>query len=180
MKATRRFTGWIRRPANRRCISFGFGIAQVANQADYLLFLLCLALLYRGFRELVRPMALFTLAYFLAIAVCAYSPGPAPLWAPLLAVTLVSAAIVYLGFENIFTTGTPRPAGVAAAAGGSSCPGCASWFDLQPALQFGGAHQSIAWLSFNAGSAMGEAIVLSILVWAVHFYFRFAETPKST
>jgi hypothetical protein len=144
------------------------GLAHIVDQTDHLLFLICLVLLLPGFRALLTFVAPFTLAHSVALSAFGYHIAPRPIWIPPLVATLMAAAIIYMGIESMFAARRRR--WIAAIATGLVF-GLGFWFDLQPVLQFGGAHPLISVLSFNAGLEIGQLLTLALLVSAAHVLF---------
>ena len=51
-------------------------------------------------------------------------------------------------------------------------------FDLQPVLQFSGAHPLVSVVSFNAGIEIGQLLTVALLVPAVNLFFRFTGPAR--
>jgi hypothetical protein len=147
-----------------------FGLAHIVNQTDHLLFLFCLILLFRGFRAMVPFLILFTLSHSLVLSVFGWNTGSQAIWIPPLVGTLMSAAIIYMGIESMFAASVPRRHLMAAIVSGLLF-GFGFRFDLQPVLQFGGAHPLVSVASFNAAIQIGQLLAVALLLLAVHLYF---------
>jgi hypothetical protein len=153
------------------------GLDHMVAQTDHLLFLFCAVLLLPGFRALLTFVTLFALAHSVALSVFGYYIGPQPIWIPPLVRTLMAAAIIYVGTESIVTGSAPRRRSMAAIVSGLVF-GFGFWFELQPVLQFGGAHPLISVLSFNTGVELGQFLALAVLVSAARLLFWLAGTAR--
>ncbi len=147
------------------------GFSHITEQSDHLLLLFCLAFLFRRLRALIPFVIVFTIAHSLALGASAYHPALNTPWAPPLVRTLVFVAILYMVSESIITG---EQSGWITAIASGLIFGAAFWFELQPVLQFGGAHPLVSVLSYNAGIEIGQFLALALLVSAVHVYFRLA------
>lgn len=156
---------------------FKMGFSNLAVRADHILFLFCLGLRFRKLRPLIPFVIVFTVAHSLALAASAYNPAPYTLWAMPSVGALVAIVIVYMASESIFTRAESRGLWTAAIASGLIF-GAGFWFDLEPALQFGGSHRIVSVLSYNAGLEIGQLLALAILVPAVNLFVRFAGAER--
>ena len=159
--------GWSQ--AVRRFVPLGF--FQILKGTDYLLFLLCVALLFRRSLALISFIVAFTVAHSLTLIAAAYGLAPDALWFPVLFETLIAISIVYMAFENI-VAGTPAQHRWIIAFGFGLAYGFGFSFALRPALQFGGSHVLASILSFNIGVELGQFLILALLIPALNLLFR--------
>jgi HupE/UreJ protein len=159
--------GW-REPV-RRFVPLGF--FQILKGTDYLLFLFCVALLFRRSLAIIQFIAAFTVAHSITLIASAYGLAPDALWFPVLFETLIAISIVYMAFENI-VAGTPAQYRWMIAFGFGLAYGFGFSFALRPALQFGGAHVLASILSFNIGVELGQFLILALLIPALNLLFR--------
>jgi HupE/UreJ protein len=173
--------GW--RQAVQRFVPLGF--FQILKGTDALLFLFCVALLFRNFLELMPFVIAFAVAHSTTLIASAYNLASDALWFPVLMETLIAVAIVYMAFENIvFILGTSnvvrRPkVRWPLAFGFGLVYGFGFAFALRPALQFAGSHVLASVLSFNLGVELGQLLVLLLLVPALDVLFRFTAAQQS-
>jgi hypothetical protein len=147
------------------------GFLQILKGTDYLLFLFCVALLFRRSLALVPFVAAFTAAHSITLIASAYGLAPDAIWFPVLFETLIAISIVYLAFENI-VAGTPAQHRWMIAFGFGLAYGFGFSFALRPALQFGGSHVLASILSFNIGVELGQGFILGLLIPALNLLFR--------
>lgn len=168
-----------RRQAVQRFVPLGF--FQILKGTDSLLFLFCVALLFRNFLELIPFVIAFAVAHSTTLIASAYNLASDALWFPPLIETLIAIAIVYMAFVNIvFIMGTRRlKVRWPLAFGFGLVYGFGFAFTLRPALQFAGSHVLASVLSFNIGVELGQFLVLLLLVPAldVLFHFTAAQPP---
>jgi hypothetical protein len=146
------------------------GFRHILDGADHLLFLLCLVLPFRRFRELALVVTSFTAAHSVTLIASAFGLAPDALWFPPLVETLIAASIVYMAIENIVA---PRPARRWVIAFGCGLVhGFGFSFALQRTLQFAGSHLVTSLFAFNAGVELGQLLVLALLVPALDWLFR--------
>jgi len=168
--------GW--RQAVQRFVPLGF--FQILKGTDSLLFLFCVALLFRNFLELMPFVIAFAIAHSTTLIASAYNLASDALWFPVLIETLIAIAIVYMAFLNIvFIMGTRRPkVRWPLAFGFGLVYGFGFAFALRPALQFAGSHVLASVLSFNLGVELGQFLVLLLLVPALDVVFRFTAAQQ--
>ena len=147
------------------------GFLQILKGTDYLLFLFCVALLFRRSLALIPFVAAFTVAHSITLIASAYNLAPDALWFPVLFETLIAISIVYMAFENI-VAGTPARYRWMIACGFGLSYGFGFAFALRPALQFGGSHVLASILSFNIGVELGQLLILVLLMPALSLLFR--------
>jgi len=153
----------------RRFVPLGF--FQILKGTDYLLFLFCVALLFRRSLALIPFIAAFAAAHSITLIASAYGFAPDALWFPVLFETLIAVSIAYMAFENI-VAGTPVRYRWMIAFGFGLAYGFGFSFALRPALQFGGSHVLASILSFNIGVELGQLLILALLIPALNLLFR--------
>src|ERR1700674_4501449 len=89
--------GWLQ--AVQRFVPLGF--LQILKGTDALLFLFCVALLFRNFLALMPFVIAFAIAHSTTLIASAYNLASDALWFPVLIETLIAIAIVYMAFDNI-------------------------------------------------------------------------------
>jgi hypothetical protein len=77
------------------------GFLHILDGTDHLLFLLCLVIPFRQFRQLLLIVTSFTVAHSFTLIASAYGLGPDALWFPPLIETLIAMSILYMALENI-------------------------------------------------------------------------------
>ena len=161
---------------------FKAGFSHYLGESDYLLFLLCVALVFRRIRVLAAFSVVFAIAQSFALVGSLKLVSSLQLMtsqsAPVLCGMLIAAATVYMGIEAIV-----------AAAGGGKSPGLAIctglifgsgyWFGLQPLIQFGGVHALASTLGFDAGIVAAEICALALLAAAVQGLLRSSNSPRA-
>src|SRR5579864_1991235 len=165
--------------AVQRFVQLGF--FQILKGTDALLFLFCVALLFRNFVALMPFVIAFAVAHSTTLIASAYNLASDALWFPVLIETLIAISIVYMAFVNIvsiFRTGRPKLRWPLAFGFGLVF-GFGFAFTLRPSLQFAGSHVLASVLSFNIGIELGQFLVLLLLVPALDVLFRFtaAQPP---
>jgi hypothetical protein len=172
--------GW--RQSIQRFVPLGF--FQILKGTDSLLFLFCVALLFRNFLDLMPFVIAFAIAHSTTLIASAYNLASDALWFPVLIETLIAISIVYMAFENIVFI--VRTADMAVrpkvrwplAFGFGLIYGFGFAFALQPTLQFAGSHVLASVLSFNLGVEMGQFLVLLLLLPALDALFRLTADQR--
>ena len=77
------------------------GVRHILSGTDHLLFLFCLVIPFRRFRQLFVVVTAFTAAHSITLIASAYDMGPDAGWFPPLVETLIATSIVYMALENI-------------------------------------------------------------------------------
>ena len=152
------------------------GIRHILSGADHLLFLFCLVIPFRRFRQLVVVVTAFTVAHSITLVASAYGLGPDAGWFPPLVETLIAASIVYMALENIVAPGLGRR--WLLAFGFGLVHGFGFSFALRDTLQLAGSHLLVSLLSFNAGVELGQVAVLAVLVPAISLLFRLTAAAR--
>jgi hypothetical protein len=154
------------------------GLVEGLTQTDDLLFLFCLALVFRRFRALTPFLAAFAACQIAGSVYCA--AGLAPLTPDFAAwiTTLVAAAIVYMGIEAIVAPESGERRWLFAVASGLVF-GAGCWAALGPIVQFGGMHRLVSLLAFNLGLILTQAGVLAFICAALPFGLRFTRAWRT-
>ena len=146
------------------------GVAHILGGIDHLLFVLCLVIPFRRFRQLVVIVTAFTLAHSITLVSAAMGVVPDALWFPPLIETLIAASIVYMALENI--VGAKLQRRWAIAFGFGLVHGFGFSFALAESLQFAGGHLAVSLFTFNLGVEIGQLLVLAAAVPLVSLLFR--------
>jgi len=156
------------------------GFAHILGGIDHLLFLVCLVLPLRRFRDLLVVITAFTAAHSVTLICATFGYVPDALWFPPLVETLIAVSILYMALENIVIAA--RTGGDAAesaalhrrwlvAGGFGLVHGFGFSFALQETLQFAGRHLVTSLLAFNIGIELGQIAVLALLVPVLRWVF---------
>lgn len=164
------------------------GFDHILHGTDHLLFLLCLVIPFRRFRQLVLIVTSFTVAHSITLIASAMNVAPGGLWFPPLIETLIAASIVFMAFENIVLSVPSSPSsGVPRlnvrrrwmlTFGFGLVHGFGFSFALRKTLQFGGSHLLTSLLSFNLGVELGQILVLALMIPILQALFRFVVAER--
>jgi HupE/UreJ protein len=152
------------------------GFLHILEGTDHLLFVLCLVIPFRRFRQLVWVVTSFTVAHSITLIASAYNLGPDSLWFPPLIETLIAISILYMAIENVLGSSVARRWVVTFAFG--LVHGFAFSYALRESLQFAGSHLLTSLLAFNVGIELGQLLVLAVLVPALELLFRFVVAER--
>jgi hypothetical protein len=141
------------------------GIAHILSGADHLLFLLCLLIPLRGWRQIVAIITAFTVAHSFTLLGAAYGLAPRGAWFPPFVETAIAASIVYMALENIAGANLRRRWIITALFG--LVHGFGFSYGLQENLQFAGHHLLVSLLSFNIGIEIGQLIAVAVMLPAL-------------
>lgn len=171
-----------------RFVALGF--EHILSGTDHLLFLCCLVIPFRQFRQLVIIVTSFTVAHSVTLIASAFGVAPDALWFPPLIETLIAVSIVYMALENIVIAADGAP-NAGARDGLRSLKhrwmitfafglvhGFGFSFALRQTLQFAGAHMLTSLLSFNVGVEIGQLLVLVVVLPALALFFRYVVVEK--
>ena len=147
-----------------------FGFAHILDGTDHLLFLFCLVIPFRRFRELLLVVTSFTLAHSITLIASAFNMAPDGLWFPPMVETLIAVSILYMALENIVGSKLHRRWIITFAFG--LVHGFGFSFALRETLQFAGSYMLTSLLSFNLGVELGQLLVLVLLIPALELVFR--------
>jgi hypothetical protein len=153
------------------------GFFHILDGPDHLLFLVCLVIPFRRFRELVLVVTSFTVAHSITLIASAYDFGPDALWFPPLIEMLIALSIVYMALENIVGGANVQRRWVITFAFGL-VHGFGFSFLLRETLQFAGSHLLTSLLSFNVGVELGQLLVLAVLIPALGVLFRYVVAER--
>ncbi len=148
------------------------GFEHILDGIDHLLFVFCLVLPFRRFRELVLIVTAFTVAHSITLASAAFGLAPQGAWFPPLVELLIAASIVYMALENIVGVQAVRRRWVITFAFGL-VHGFGFSFALQNTLQFAGSHLVTSLFAFNLGVELGQILVVTVLIPALSLLFRY-------
>ena len=156
---------------------FREGFSHFWNETDYLLFVLCVALVFRSLRKPIPFVTAFVAAQSFALIASAFGLKFSMPWTSLLWGVLIEAAIVYMGIEAIVAgdSGEKR-SGIGVAAG--LVFGSGLWFALEPTIQFGGLHRLAAAVAFESGTLICFLFALALFATAVKYLLRFSSVPR--
>jgi hypothetical protein len=161
--------------AAKQFLQWGFTFA--LKSTDFLLFVFCLSLPLRRYREIAPAVACFLISLSVALVVCAFALGTDPVWFRPLIETLSAIAILFTAFANIAGHVTPPRRALLALSVGSVY-GLVGWFDFAGKVQFGGSHSVLAAVSYDVGIVIAVVAAISVLVPLLSFLFRFARTER--
>lgn len=161
-------------PSAGHFFSLGFRHLLEKSEADHLLLLVCLALLFRTAGTLVPFVLTFSVAHSAVLLSSALLPGQGPLWMPRIAGTLMALFILYAGLECAVPV-TPRRFRPLVAIGSGMAFGAGFWIFLDPLIQYGGAHRVVSAISFNLGIEAGQLAALIMLSPAIAIFFKYAS-----
>jgi len=152
----------------------GMGMEHILTGFDHLLFLLCLIIPLRSWRQILAIVTTFTVAHSFTLVGSAFHLAPAGAWFPPFVETMIAASIVYMALENIMGVDFARRLLVTGLFG--LVHGFGFSYGLQENLQFAGHHLVVALFAFNLGIEVGQllalAFMLPALLLARKFVFR--------
>jgi len=152
------------------------GFEHILDGTDHLLFLFCLVIPFRRFRQLLVVITSFTVAHSITLIASAYNIAPDALWFPPLIEALIATSIVYMALENIVGANLHRRWLITFGFG--LVHGFGFSFALRQTLQFAGSHLLTSLLSFNIGVELGQLLVLALLIPALDALFRFVVAER--
>ena len=147
------------------------GFLHILDGTDHLLFLLCLVMPFRQFRQLLMIVTSFTVAHSFTLIASAYGLGPDALWFPPLIETLIAMSILYMALENIIGASSVGRRWMVTFAFGL-VHGFGFSFALRQTLQFAGSHLLTSLVSFNLGVELGQLLVLAVCIPLLNLLFR--------
>jgi hypothetical protein len=153
------------------------GFLHILEGTDHLLFLFCLIIPFRRFRELVLLVSSFTVAHSITLVASAYGVAPDALWFPALVETLIAASIVYMSLENIVGGRVRRRWLITFGFG--LVHGFGFSFALRETLQFAGSHLLTSLLAFNVGVELGQLLVLAIVLPLLSLLFTHVVSERT-
>jgi hypothetical protein len=138
------------------------GIEHILTGYDHLLFLLCLVVPLRGWRQVVSVISVFTVAHSLTLLGSAFHLAPSGSWFPPFVETAIAASIVYMALENIIGVELERRILITALFG--LVHGFGFSYGLSENFQFAGTHLLVSLFAFNVGIELGQLLVLSLML----------------
>ncbi len=153
------------------------GFVHILEGTDHLLFLFCLIIPFRRFRELVLLTTAFTVAHSVTLVSSAYGVAPDALWFPPLVETLIATSIVYMALENIVGGKVQRRWLITFGFG--LVHGFGFSFALRQTLQFAGSHLLTSLLAFNLGVELGQLLALVLLLPLLFILFRHVVAERT-
>jgi len=153
------------------------GFLHILDGTDHLLFLLCLVIPFRQFRQLLLIVTSFTVAHSFTLIASAYGLGPDALWFPPLIETLIAMSILYMALENIVGASGVRRRWMVTFAFGL-VHGFGFSFALRQTLQFAGSHLLTSLVSFNLGVELGQLLVLAVCIPLLDLLFRYVVAAR--
>ena len=135
------------------------GIAHILTGYDHLLFLLCLVIPLRGWRQILSVVTAFTVAHSFTLLGSAFDLAPPGTWFPPFVETAIAASIVYMALENIMGVDLERRILITGLFG--LVHGFGFSYGLQENFQFAGTHLLVSLFAFNIGIELGQILVLA-------------------
>jgi hydrogenase/urease accessory protein HupE len=154
------------------------GFRHIPSGADHLLFLICLVLPVRRWRDLIAIVTAFTIAHSLTLGASALGFVPSALWFPPLVEVLIAASIVWLGIENCILPAERLAARWPVAFAFGLVHGFGFSFALREQLQFAGANLVTALAAFNIGVEFGQLLVLGVAVPMLWLLYRYTGANR--
>jgi hypothetical protein len=149
----------------------GLGMEHILTGIDHLLFLLCLIIPLRGWRQILAIVTTFTVAHSFTLIGSAFQLGPGGAWFPPFVETTIAASIVYMALENIMGIDFARRILITGMFG--LVHGFGFSYGLQENLQFAGTHLLVSLFAFNIGIEIGQLLVLAFMLPALLLVRRF-------
>jgi HupE / UreJ protein len=153
------------------------GAVLVFTSADFLLFLFCLTLPFRNYRDFFPAVVAFGGALSVALLTAIFGLAPDALWFNPLIETLAAVAILLAAFANIAGRVTPRRRALLALGAGFVF-GFSCSFEFASKAQFAGSHAITAALAFDAGALFAAALMVAVMLPVISFLFSFARTEN--
>jgi hypothetical protein len=154
----------------------GIGITHILTGYDHLLFLLCLVIPLRGWRQILSVITVFTVAHSFTLLGTAFNLAPSGTWFPPFVETMVAASIVYMALENIMGVSIGRRILITGLFG--LVHGFGFSYGLQENFQFAGTHLLVSLFAFNVGIELGQLMVLAFMMPALALVRRYVLTGR--
>jgi hypothetical protein len=154
----------------------GLGIAHILTGYDHLLFLLCLVIPLRGWRQILAVITIFTVAHSFTLLGSAFHLAPSGTWFPPFVETAIAASIVYMALENIMGVKLGRRVLITGLFG--LVHGFGFSYGLQENFQFAGTHLLVSLFAFNVGIEIGQVMVLALMLPALSVVRRYVLTGR--
>ncbi len=143
----------------------GLGIQHILTGIDHLLFLLCLIIPLRDWRQILAIVTTFTVAHSFTLVGSAFNLAPGGSWFPPFVEATIAASIVYMALENIMGVDFSRRMLITGMFG--LVHGFGFSYGLQENLQFAGTHLLTSLFAFNVGIEIGQLLSLAIMLPAL-------------
>ena len=143
----------------------GLGMQHILTGIDHMLFLLCLIIPLRDWRQVLAIVTTFTVAHSFTLIGSAFHLVPQGSWFPPFVETTIAASIVYMALENIMGIDFTRRMLVTGLFG--LVHGFGFAYGLQENLQFAGTHLLVSLFAFNVGIELGQLLVLAVMLPAL-------------
>lgn len=143
----------------------GLGVEHILTGYDHLLFLLCLVIPLRGWRQILSVITVFTVAHSFTLLGSALNLAPSGTWFPPFVETAIAASIVYMALENILGVKLERRVLITGLFG--LVHGFGFSYGLQQNFQFAGTHLLVSLFAFNIGIELGQIMVLAVMLPAL-------------
>ena len=154
----------------------GLGMEHILTGIDHMLFLLCLIIPLRDWRQVLAIVTTFTVAHSFTLIGSAFHLVPAGSWFPPFVETTIAASIVYMALENIMGIDFARRMLVTGLFG--LVHGFGFSYGLQENLQFAGTHLLVSLFAFNIGIELGQLLVLAVMLPALLVVRRYVLPGK--
>ena len=141
------------------------GIEHILTGYDHLLFLLCLIMPLRGWRQVVSAVTVFTVAHSFTLLGSAFHLAPSGSWFPPFVEVAIAASIVYMALENIVGVRLERRILITGLFG--LVHGFGFSYGLSENFQFAGSHLLVSLFAFNLGIELGQLLVLALMLPAL-------------
>jgi hypothetical protein len=152
----------------------GLGIEHILTGYDHLLFLLCLMIPLRGWRQILSVITVFTVAHSFTLLGSAFHLAPSGRWFPPFVEAAIAASIVYMALENIMGVNLKRRVLITGLFG--LVHGFGFSYGLQENFQYAGTHLLVSLFAFNIGIEMGQIVVLAVMLPALVVVRRYVLT----
>lgn len=147
------------------------GIGHILTGYDHLLFLLCLVIPLRGWRQILSVITVFTVAHSFTLLGSAFNLAPSGTWFAPFVETAIAASIVYMALENIMGVNLERRVLITGLFG--LVHGFGFSYGLQENFQFAGTHLLVSLFAFNVGIEIGQILVLAVMLPALAVVRRY-------
>ena len=138
------------------------GVVHILGGWDHLLFLLCLMIPLRGWRQVLSAVTVFTVAHSFTLLGSAFGLAPSGAWFPPFVETAIAASIVWMALENIVGVRLDRRLLLTGLFG--MVHGFGFSYGLQENFQFAGTHLLVSLCAFNVGIEAGQLLVLALML----------------
>ena len=169
-----RSSGWAALNPSWTRAAAGFtrlGISHILTGYDHLLFLLCLLIPLRGWRQVLSVITVFTIAHSFTLLGSAFALAPSGRWFPPFVETAIAASIVYMALENIIGVNLERRVLITGLFG--LVHGFGFSYGLSENFQFAGTHLLVSLFAFNVGIELGQILALAVMLPALALVRRY-------